>query len=103
MIVLFEQSFLHVQYGGRTSLVFVVTLVDGEAGETVLDTQPECVERKNRCKKEGISSDESVPQEVEGNSERSRKQQNQNEAKTHLWEYTWNESTQAWDFADTYA
>ena len=30
-------------------------------------------------------------------------QQNQNEAKTHLWEYTWNESTQAWDFADTYA
>ena len=30
-------------------------------------------------------------------------QQNQNDAKTHLWEYTWNESTQAWDFADTYA
>ena len=30
-------------------------------------------------------------------------QQNQNEAKTHLWEYTWNESTKAWDFADTYA
>ena len=30
-------------------------------------------------------------------------QQNQNEAKTHLWEYTWNESTQAWDFEDTYA
>ena len=30
-------------------------------------------------------------------------QQNQNEAKTHLWEYTWNESTQAWDFAATYA
>ena len=30
-------------------------------------------------------------------------QQNQNDAKTHLWEYTWNESTQVWDFADTYA
>ena len=30
-------------------------------------------------------------------------QQNQNEAKTHLWEYTWNESTKAWDFAVTYA
>jgi hypothetical protein len=30
-------------------------------------------------------------------------QQNQNAAQTHCWEYTWNESTKAWDFADMYA
>jgi|TARA_R110002012_G_C11254680_1_gene567231 hypothetical protein len=30
-------------------------------------------------------------------------QQNQNTAQTHCWEYTWNESTKAWDFADMYA
>jgi|TARA_R100000306_G_C4350045_1_gene129640 hypothetical protein len=30
-------------------------------------------------------------------------QQNQNAAQTHLWEYTWNESTKEWDFADEYA
>ena len=30
-------------------------------------------------------------------------QQNQNAAQTHCWEYTWNESTQSWDFADMYA
>ena len=29
-------------------------------------------------------------------------QQNQNAAQTHCWEYTWNESTKAWDFADMY-